>query len=306
MTRAHANGIDIEYEERGPRDGRPLLLIMGLGTQMIMWPDGFVDLLAERGHRVVRFDNRDAGLSTTFRGTTIDLNGLLMAIFGGGPAMEMPYRLEDMADDTAGLIDALGWDSAHVVGASMGGMIAQIVALRHGDRVRSLTSIMSAPERVLPEPEMVGMLATPIPEGREAAIDAGVGIWRMLGGPAFPPSDADLAEMRELVARAYDRNHDPESVHRQLAAILAAPGRRAALAQVHIPTLVIHGTADRLIPFVGGRMTADAIPGAELLAIDGMGHELPRAAWRQMVEAISELTERAEAGAGSPSDQAIA
>jgi pimeloyl-ACP methyl ester carboxylesterase len=294
LARVHANGIEIEYETRGPREGRPLLLIMGLGTQMIMWPDGFVERLVERGHRVVRFDNRDSGLSTCYPGAPLDLNAVLTAAFGGGPPASVPYRLEDMADDTAALIHELGWGSAHVVGASMGGMIAQLVAIRHPGRVRSLTSIMSAPEFVAPEPEMAGMLATPMPDGRDAAIAGGVRIWSMLRGPGFPPDHAEEVETRDVIARAYDRHHDPEAVFRQLAAILASPGRRAALGGVHVPTLVIHGTADRLIPLVGGEMTAAAVPGAQLVAIEGMGHELPRGAWPRMVEAISALTERAD------------
>jgi pimeloyl-ACP methyl ester carboxylesterase len=297
VPRAHANGIEIEYEERGPQDGRPLVLIMGLGAQMILWPDGFVERLADRGHRVVRFDNRDAGCSTSFREAAPDLGAIFSAAFGGGPPAAVPYRLEDMADDTAALIEALGWPSAHVVGASMGGMIAQLVTIRHQDHVRSLTSIMSAPEFVAPEPDMVSMLATPMPLERDAAIAEGMRIWSKLRGPGYPPDAAEEAETRDVIARSYDRNHDPDATMRQLAAILATPGRRAALAGVTVPTLVIHGTADRLIPIVGGELTAAAVPGSELVAIDGMGHELPRGAWPRIIDAICATTERAEAGA---------
>ena len=293
MPTAKANGIEIEYELQGPEGGRPLLMIMGLGTQMIHWPDGFVDSLVGRGHRVLRFDNRDAGLSTSFAHTDVDLAAVLTAVFTGGP-VPAPYHIDDMADDAAGLLDALGWGSAHVVGASMGGMIAQSLTVRHADRVRSLTSIMSTPEFVEPAPEMVAMLATPVPHERQAYIEHAVDIWRLLGGPGFPRTPADDDEARRISAMAYDRNFDPNATSRQLAAILASEPRRAALGDVGVPALVIHGSADRLIPLVGGEMTAAAIPDAELLVIEGLGHELPAGAWPAMVDAISALTERTE------------
>jgi pimeloyl-ACP methyl ester carboxylesterase len=293
-----ANGIDIEYDVRGPQDARPLLLIMGLGTQMIHWPDGFIDLLIDRGHRVARFDNRDSGLSTNFDQSPVDLAALLTAVFTGQQP-SAPYLLDDMADDTAGLLDALAWPSAHVVGASMGGMIAQALAIRHPERVRSLTSMMSTPEFVEPAPEMVSMLATPMPTERQAYIDAGVRVWQMLAGPGFPLTEQDDAEARRIMALAYDRHHDPEATMRQLAAILASEPRTAALAHLAVPALVIHGSGDRLVPPIGGQMTAAAIPGAEHLVIEGMGHDLPRGAWIELAEAISRLTERADASSRS-------
>jgi len=296
MPRASANGIELEYDIRGPSDGRPLLMIMGLGAQMIFWPDGLVDMLADRGHEVVRFDNRDCGLSTSCAGQPVDLNTVLMSVFSGtpAPAGAAPYTLDDMADDAAGLQDALGWDSAHVVGASMGGMIAQSLAIGHPARVRSLTSIMSTPEYVMPEPDMVSMLATPIPPEREAAIEAGLEIYRRLAAPGYPPSDEEMVEARRLMALAYERGQDPEATFRQLAAILVSAGRLQALAALQVPALVIHGSGDRLIPPVGGEMTAAAIPGAKHVAIEGMGHNLPTVAWPPIVEAITELTERAD------------
>ncbi len=302
MPRARANGIELEYDVFGPEDGRPLLLIMGLGAQMIFWPLGLIDLLTARGHRVVRFDNRDSGLSTSFSGAHTDLNAVLMAMFSGttAPPEAAPYSLDDMADDAAGLLDALGWESAHVAGASMGGMIAQDVAIRHPARVRSLTSIMSTPEYVEPAPEMVSMLATPIPIEREAAIEAGVGILRQLAAPGFPPTDEEIAEIRELLAQAYERQRDPEATFRQLAAILVAPPRTEALGALRIPALVIHGAGDRLIPPRGGELTATAIPGARHVVIEGMGHDLPRRAWPRIVEEISDLTARAEQGERLP------
>jgi pimeloyl-ACP methyl ester carboxylesterase len=300
MPRASANGIELEYDVRGPENGRPLLMIMGLGAQMIFWPDGLVDLLAERGHRVVRFDNRDSGRSTTFAGAPVDLNTVLMAVFSGVPAPvdAAPYTLDDMANDAAGLMDAIGWASAHVVGASMGGMIAQSLAIGHPSRVRSLTSIMSTPEYLIPEPDMVSMLATPIPPGREDAVEAGLAIYLKLAAPGYPPSDDEMVEARRLMELAYERGRDPEATFRQLAAILITAGRAQALGRLRVPALVIHGSGDRLIPPVGGEMTAAAIPGARHVVIDGMGHNLPTVAWPRIVDAITDLTQRAEDEAG--------
>ncbi len=300
MPRASANGIELEYEVRGPEDGRPLLMIMGLGAQMIFWPDGLVDALAHRGHRVVRFDNRDSGGSTSFAGAPVDLNTALMAVFSGIPAPPdaAPYTLDDMANDTAGLMDTIGWESAHVVGASMGGMIAQSLAIGHPDRVRSLTSIMSTPEYVMPEPDMVSMLATAIPPGREEAIEAGLEIYRKLAAEGYPPSDDEMVEARRLLELAYERGRDPDATFRQLAAILVSAGRSQALGKLRVPALVIHGRGDRLIPPVGGEMTAAAIPGAKHVVIDGMGHNLPTVAWPKIADAITELTQWADEAGG--------
>lgn len=291
MGRTRANGVEIEFETIGPHDGRPLLLVMGLGGQLIHWPDELCEMFAERGHLVIRFDNRDSGLSTWFDGDPSNLAGALGAAFGGPPA-EVPYRLEDMADDAGAVLDAAGVESAHVVGASMGGMVAQMFVLRHEDRTRSLTSIMSSPEFVAPEPDVVTMLATPAPSDREANIERSVADVRLLAGPAYP---YDEEEVRRLAGLAFDRGFHPEGVERQLAAILASGGRREALARLRVPTLVIHGDSDRLIPPLGGRLTAQAIPDAELLVIEGMGHDMPRAVWPGLVGAISALTERADA-----------
>ena len=290
MTTARANGIEIEYEAVGASSGRPLLLIQGLGGQLIHWPDEFCDLLAGAGHVVIRFDNRDAGRSTWLTGRRVDLAAALGAAVGGGPA-EVPYTMDDLADDAASVLDAAGLESAHIVGASMGGMIAQAFVLRHPARTRSLTSIMSAPELVPPEPEMVAMLARPAPTDRRAFIEQSVADARALAGSAYR---FDEAKAREMAARSFDRGTNPEGTARQLAAILTAPPRRDALARVLVPTLVIHGDADRLVPVVGGRMTADAVPGAELLVLEGVGHRLPREVWPTVVEAVSGLTERAE------------
>jgi pimeloyl-ACP methyl ester carboxylesterase len=287
---ARNGDVELSYEVLGAPDLEPLLLVMGLGMQRISWPDDFCAGLVERGFTVARFDNRDSGESTHF---TAAGRPSVVALFTR-PEAVAPYRLDDMADDAVAVLDALGWSSAHVVGASMGGMIAQALTVRHPERVRSLTSIMSTPEFVEPAPEMVAMLATPVPHEREAYIEHAVDIWRLLGGSGFPRTPADDDEARRISAMAYDRHFDPNATSRQLAAILASEPRRTALGGVRVPTVVIHGSADRLIPPIGGEMTAAAIPGSDLLVIEGMGHELPAGAWPAMVDAISMLTERAE------------
>jgi len=294
MPTARANGIEIAYEVIGRAQDRPLLLVMGLGTQLIFWDDDLCAMLAGRGHRVIRFDNRDVGLSTKLveRGVPNVMAGFAAAARGG--AVGAPYTLSDMAADTAGLLDALDIESAHVVGASLGGMIAQTLAVEHPARVRSLTSIMSTTgARDLPgaTPEAAAALLTPAPADREGNIARGVAVFRAIGSPGFP---FDEARVRARAARAYDRCFHPAGVARQMMAILAAPSRRAALRGVGVPALVIHGADDPLVPLACGVDTADAIPRAERLIIEGMGHDLPRAAWPRIVDAIAALTARAE------------
>jgi pimeloyl-ACP methyl ester carboxylesterase len=293
MPRARVREIELEYETFG-REGDPaLLLIMGLGAQMIFWHDDFCGALVERGFRVVRFDNRDVGRSTWLDAAGMpDVMGVMAAVLQGRP-VEAPYLLRDMAGDTAGLLEVLDIPAAHVVGASMGGMIAQTLAIEHPERVRSLTSIMSTTgSRDLPpaRPEAMGALLTPIPTEREAAIERSVEIFRLIGSPGFP---FDETEMRARAARAFDRGVNPAGVARQLVAILASGSRREALGSVRAPTLVIHGAADPLVPVEAGRDTAQAVPGAELLEIEGMGHDLPQALWPTFVDAIAKLVTRA-------------
>jgi pimeloyl-ACP methyl ester carboxylesterase len=295
MARVRANGIEIEYDSFGSTKGRPLLLIMGLGGQMIMWDEGFCEALAERGHHVVRFDNRDVGLSTKFGAAGVPNVLELMQQAAAGKPLSVPYTLDDMADDAAALLDALGLESAHVCGASMGGMIAQTVAIRHGARLRSLVSIMSSTgDASVPpaKPEAMAVLMAPPPADRAGSLDAAVRTWRTIGSPGFP---FDEAKIRARAGRLYDRAFYPEGTARQLAAILAHGSRAERLRGVGAPTLVIHGAADPLVPLEGGRHTAASIPGAELLVIEGMGHDLPEGAWPQLVGAISELTAKAEA-----------
>ncbi|MGY1782974.1 alpha/beta fold hydrolase [Geodermatophilus sp. SYSU D01036] len=285
-----AGDVDLAYETFGSAGDPPLLLVMGLATQMIGWPDEFCRMLAERGLYVVRFDNRDIGLSTH-----LDDAGApdVLAVMGGDHS-RVPYRLADMADDTAALLDALGIDSAHVVGASMGGMIAQSLAVRHPDRVRSLTSIMSTtgdPAVGAPAEAAIGVLLAPPATDRESAVQRAVDTYRVIGSPGF---EFDEHGLRERAGLSFDRAYNPAGVARQLAAILASPDRTADLAGVAVPTLVVHGEHDALVNVSGGRATAAAIPGAELLVVDGMGHDLPREVWPQLVDRITELAARAD------------
>ena len=294
MARAQANGIEIEYETFGDRGARPLLLIMGLGAQLVLWEKEFCTDLVERGHFVIRYDNRDVGLSTKLEQAGAPNVLEVMQAAAAGRPVEAPYTLDEMADDAAGLLDTLDLDSAHVVGASMGGMIAQTLVLRHAERVRSLTSIMSStgnPALPPPKPEPLQALMQPRVEERESAIEQAVSLQRLIGGTGFP---FDAERTRRLAALSYDRSFYPVGLARQIAAIMASGNRRPALASVEAPTLIIHGDADPLVPLEAGRDTAQAIPGAELLVIEGMGHELPPQVWPRIIEAVSRHTEKAE------------
>jgi pimeloyl-ACP methyl ester carboxylesterase len=285
-------GIELAYESFGD-PARPLvLLIMGLGTQMLAWNDDFCAGLAAQGLFVVRFDNRDVGLSTHLHDAP---NPDVGATFAGDRST-VTYTLSDMAADTIGLIDALGRDRAHLVGASMGGMIAQTVAIEHPERVASLTSIMSTTgdRRVGNATQAaIGVLMAPPAHTREAVIERALAGFRVIGSPGFP---LDEEGMRDRAGRAFDRAHDPLGVGRQFVAILASPDRTPALRALRTPTLVIHGREDPLVGLSGGEATAAAIPGAELLVLNGMGHDLPRALWPRIIEPIAALVERAEAG----------
>lgn len=284
MPRAHANGIDIEYVTDGDPADPPLLLVMGLGAQLITWPQGFVDGLCERGYFVVRYDNRDSGYSTKFEGTPE-----IGALFGGDPS-SAPYRIEDMADDAAGLLTELGIDRAHVVGASLGGMITQALAIHHHDRFLSACSIMSTTgDRTVGAPtgEAISALLRPIATSREEAIEASVAGSKVIGSPAYP---ADEQVLRTRAAAAYDRSYCPEGTARQLAAILASPDRTEGLHGVELPFLVLHGEADPLVTLSGGQATAEAVPGAKLITYPGMGHDLPEILWSEITDAIAANT----------------
>ena len=285
-----------EYDSFGDRSDRPLLLIMGLGAQMILFDEDICRDLAGRGHYVIRFDNRDIGLSTKFEEAGIpdllDLIGKWMM----GEKVSAPYTLDDMADDSVGLLDALGIRKAHILGTFMGGMIAQTIAIRHTSRILSLISTYSStgnPELPQPKPEIVGLLMTPPPDEREANIEHTLGVFKAIAGPGFP---FDEKWTRKIMAESYDRSFYPQGKTRQLTAIIAHGDRGPALASVKVPTLVIHGTDDPAMLVEAGKDTAKAIPGAELLLIEGMGHDLPHGgAWSQIIEAVTAFTAKVPA-----------
>jgi pimeloyl-ACP methyl ester carboxylesterase len=287
VRKTKANGVDVAFETFGELHRPPVLLVMGLGTQMIGWHDDFCSALS-LGRYVIRFDNRDVGESTWLEGQ-VDLEAC-----AAGDTSSAVYTLEDMADDTAGLLDALELASAHVVGASLGGMVAQTLAIRHPGRVRSLTSIMSTtgePGIAQPTEAAAAMLLSPPARSREEAMERAVAASRVIGSPGFA---GDEAELRRRAARAWDRGVNPAGFARQLGAVYASGDRTPALGSVSVPTLVVHGADDPLIPVSGGRATAAAIPGAELLTVPGMGHDLPRPLWPDLIGRIGALADAAD------------
>ena len=289
--------VELCYETFGDPADPAMLLIMGLATQMIAWHDDFCAELAGRGFHVIRFDNRDIGRSTKL--SHVRPPSLWQIVRMDRRAAG--YTLEDLADDAVGLLDHLGIERAHVVGASMGGMIAQTVAIRHPKHVLSLVSIMSnTGARLTGQPALrtLPIFLKRAPRDREAFAAHAVRLFEAIGSPGYPP---DPDEIRAHALRSHDRGVDPAGSGRQLAAILAAPDRTKDLRRVRVPTLVIHGTKDRMVTPSGGRRTAKAIPGARLMLIEGMGHDLPRALWPRMLDAIEETAARAAtAGSAAP------
>ena len=283
--------IDIAYQRLGNRDAPPVLLIMGVAAQSIHWPDAFCHALVGHGLQVIRFDNRDAGLSTHMADAPApDLPAVL-----AGDLSSVSYTLSDMAADAAGLLDALGFESAHVVGASMGGQIAQTMAIEHPQRVRSLTSMLSttgnrAVGQATPE-AMRELFAGPPAMTRNEVIDKYIRAMRVVGSPGFPSDENEIAER---AGRAYDRSYDLVAITRQAVATVASGDRTERLSKLQVPTLVIHGLADRMCVVCGGRATAEAIPGAELMLIEGMGHNLPAALRAKLAARIAEFVWRAE------------
>ena len=294
MTHTTVNGIDIEYDTFGDRNGSPLLLIMGLSSQMVAWPESFCRKLARSGHWVLRFDNRDVGLSSKIEGVGLpDLMAAMAAHLQGQP-VAAPYTLSDMAADAVRLMDALKLENAHVCGLSMGGMIAQVMALEYPQRVTSLISMESSTgDPTLPsaDPQAMEAMLSPPPQDRAGYIQHAVEVFRAFSGGS---DKFDETLEKELSANAYDRSFYPAGFVRQLAAILASGDRTESLASVTAPTLVIHGANDPLVPLAHGRATARAIPGAKLLVIEGLGHGIAYPTlWDEIVDAITQHTSTA-------------
>ncbi|QXC62675.1 alpha/beta fold hydrolase [Aquihabitans sp. G128] len=288
---AAANGIEIAYEAFGDPADPTILLVMGLGAQMLSWDEGFCALLVARGHHVVRFDNRDIGQSTWIDTPDLDVPAAVLAAFGGDRS-QAPYLLSDMAADAIGLLDHLDVDAAHVVGASMGGMIAQTLAIEHPGRVRSLTSIMSTtgePTVGAPDPEILGVLVAERPQDLDASIEFSVEMARAIASPDH--FDADRARARAVVE--HQRGINRLGVPRQLLAIVSSGDRADGLSNLDLPALVVHGRQDRLVGFSGGQRTAELVAGADFVAIDDMAHDLPVAHWPRIADAITAVTHRA-------------
>ena len=293
MAQAQVNGINLEYEVHGADDGEPLLLIMGLGVQLTRWPQGLYEKLVARGFRVIRFDNRDVGLSTKFSGapTIESVIGALMQ----GQKPDIPYTLDDMAADAVGLLDYLGVDRAHVAGASMGGMIGQLVAADYPERVRSFTAIFTTtgnPALPPSQPDAMAVLTTRAPDpskDMEAYLAHSIRASRTIGSAAYPLAESYL---RERALRDVQRAYEPLGVARQLAAVIANGDRRPKLANIKAPVVVLHGDADPLVPVNGGKDLAANVPGAELRIVPGMGHDLPPELYGAIADAISRAAER--------------
>jgi pimeloyl-ACP methyl ester carboxylesterase len=293
---APANGIDLCFQEMGDPDGEPLILVMGLATQMLAWDEGLCGLLVERGFRVIRFDNRDIGRSTKIVSAGVPRRLDMMR----GRRSSAPYLLRDMAADTIGLMDHVGIESAHIVGASMGGMIVQTMAIEHAERVRSMVSIMSntgSRWTGMPSRKAMAVLLARPPRGRDAAVERAVKTFKVIGSPGYP---FDEERIRQVAGRSYDRGHSTAGVLRQLHAITASGDRTQALRELSVPTTVIHGSGDPLVRPAGGRATARAIPDARLKLIDGMGHDLPRQLWPVFAEEIADTAARSRSADKQP------
>jgi pimeloyl-ACP methyl ester carboxylesterase len=284
------SGIDICYQTFGRPDDEPLLLIMGLGGPMLWWDDAWCTGLAKAGFFVIRYDNRDTGHSTRIR-ARVTRTMLVRAYFGR--ATDAPYTLRDMAHDGLGLLDHLGIESAHLVGISMGGMIAQTLALMDPSRTLTLTSIMSNTGRRRvgwADPKLFPRLLQPPANTQDEYVESNLAFWKLIGSPGF---QADEQAVRARAQETWDRGVNPAGALRQMVAILGSPDRTPALRKLRVPTLVIHGLSDRMVHVSGGRATAHAVPGAELLLVPGMGHDLPSDLYPQFVDAIRALADRA-------------
>ena len=290
-----ANGIALEVEDHGSPSGEPLVLIMGLGMQLVAWHPEFVAMLVARGFRVIRFDNRDSGLSQRFDHLGVPNLAIDSLKYAVGMRVAAPYSVADMADDTAGLLAAMGIASAHICGASMGGMIAQQLAVRHPQRVKSLTLIMtSSGSRRLPGPTLKvrsALISRPAdPKNVQSIIEHYVKLYRLIGSPGYPATEAYL---HERLGQSVRRSHRPQGTARQMVAIAADGNRSKLLAQIKVPTQIIHGKADPLVPAEAGADLAAKIAGAEIDLIAGMGHDLPTELWPRFVAAIGSAAGRA-------------
>lgn len=291
MPHIQANGIRIEFETFGSRADPALLLIAGNGAQLLFWETEFCEMLADTGFFVILLDNRDAGLSTKFEEAgSPDFMGAIQAVMAG-KAVDAPYSLNDMADDCIGLLDAMHIEKAHICGASMGGMIAQVVAYRHPQRILSLTSIMSNtgnPQSAQGHPDALAAVVAPSPTERNAYIEHNMKVWRKIWSPGFPFEEE---RAHAFLENSYDRSFCPSGAIRQNIAILACGDRTASLTTIKAPALIIHGSGDPLIPLDAGKEAARAIPESRLLVVEGMGHDLPKGAWSEIVTAISKHLE---------------
>jgi len=284
------SGVEICYQTFGDADAEPLLLVMGLGGPMNWWDPGLCRLLAEQGFFVIRYDNRDTGRSSRDRGRVT--RSMVMRAFLGRPVVA-PYSIADLADDAFGLLDHLGIASAHVVGASMGGMIAQTMAIARPDRVRSLISMMSTTGRRTvgwQSPLLLPTLIARRGPDREAYVAGGLRVWQLIGSPGYPP---DLGDLERRGTETFDRGVSRIGVMRQMMAVLTQPDRTAQLRRLSMPVLIIHGMADRMVHISGGRATATAVPGSELLLIDGMGHDFPKPLFDTIAAAVRRTADRA-------------
>ncbi len=292
MPFAHNGSVELYYEEWGPSDGTPLLMIMGLSAQMISWDETLMQMLVDAGFHAVRYDNRDVGESTWFDDAPVDMEAEVGRFLAGEP-LTTPYSIEDMADDAAAVLDAVGWKSAHILGASMGGMIAQSFAIRYPEKTRSLVSIMSTtgdPDVGQPDHAAMEALLQPVGEGREAAIEASVRMGEVIGSP----DHFDAERERLKATRAYDRGHNPQGVLRQLLAILTQTPRTESLRNLEVPALVIHGKVDPLVTPSGGVRTHEALRNSELIELPDAGHEIPPVYWPEIVGRVADLAQSAD------------
>ncbi len=284
------NEVEICYQTFGDPGDRPLLLVMGLGGPMNWWDPDLCRMLAAAGFYVIRYDNRDTGRSTRIRARVT--RGQLLRAFSGQRA-KAPYTMSDLAGDAVGLLDHLGLESAHLAGISMGGMIAQTIAVEHPGRVRSLTSIMSTTGRRTvgwQHPRLLPALIAPRKPGRESYVRTSVAFWDVIGSPAYP---ADRERLVERAGETFDRGYSPSGVMRHMMAVLTQPDRTHRLRSLRVPTLIVHGLADKMVHVSGGRSTATAVPGAELVLVDGMGHDLPSELFESLTEAIARTADQA-------------